>query len=136
MGYDDLLPHLLVEGGGLSRGVQRIEQFGQRNRGRARLAGVVVGTGVGDHQRVDGRGNGVEEQLPVLGADVALAGQRSARQCVVAVDDADPGEYGVVQSDQAHHPVRYRTHRHHGADGQRPGAEVSAGGSAGKVLTQ
>ncbi len=114
-------------------GVEGVEQFGQRYRGRARLTGVLVGAGVGDHQRLGRRADRVEQQLAVLGADVALTGHRFAGQHVVAVDHADPREDVVVEADQAHHPVRHRAHRHHGAHRQRAGAEVGPGGPAGQV---
>ena len=42
-------------------------------------------------------------------------------------------EHPVVQAEQAHHPVRHGPHRHHGADGQRSGAEVGPGGSAARA---
>ena len=113
--------------------VEGVQQFGQRHRGRTWLTGVLVGTGVGDHQFLGGRTDRVEQQLPVLGADVALAGHRVAGQRVVAVDDPEPREHPVVQADQAHHAVRHRTHRHHRAHRQRAGAEVGAGRAPGEV---
>ena len=91
------------------------------------LAGVLVGAGVGDDQLLGGRADRVEQQLPVLGTDVALAGHRVAGQHVVAVDDAQPREHAVVEADQADHPVRHRPHRHHRAHRQRAGAEVGPG---------
>ena len=118
------------------RHVEGVEQLGQRHRGRSVLAGVFVGAGVGDHQLLGGRADGVEQQLPVLGADVALAGHRVAGQHVVAVDDAEPREHPVVEPDQAHHPVRHRPHRHHRAHRQRAGAEVGAGRASGQVAFQ
>ena len=78
----------------------------------------------------------VEQQLPVLRTDVALAGHRVAGQRVVAVDDAEPRENAVVETDQADHPVRHRPHRHHRAHRQRPGAEVGPGRSTGQVPVQ
>ena len=116
--------------------VEGVEQLRQRNRGRALLTGVIVGAGVGDHQGVGGRADRIEEQLAILGADVALPRHRMAGQRIITVDGADPGKDGVVQADQAHHPVRHRTHRHHGAHRQRAGAEVGPGGPTGEVLMQ
>src|SRR5581483_8689325 len=55
---------------------------------------------------------------------------------VVAVDHTDTREDTVVEADQAHHPVRHRTHRHHRADRERASAEVGAGGTAGEVSLQ
>ena len=72
-----------------------------------------------------GRGaDGVEEQLAVLAADVALPDARVAGQHVVAVVDAGPREGAVVEPEQADHPVRHRAHRHERGHGQRAGAEV------------
>ena len=107
--------------------VERVEQLGERHRGRSVLAGVLVGAGVGDDELLGGRADRVEQQLPVLGTDVAFTGHRVAGQHVVAVDDAEPREHAVVEADQAHHPVRHRPHRHHRAHRQRAGAEVRAG---------
>ena len=127
----------IVSRTGAARGpVEGVEQFGQRHRGRALLAGVLVGAGVGDDQLLGGRADGVEQQLPVLGADVALTGHRVAGQHVVAVDHAEPREHAVVEADQADHPVRHRPHRHHRADRQRSGAEVGAGRASGQVALQ
>ncbi len=114
--------------------VEGVEQLAERYGGRARLAGVLVGAGVGDDQRL-GRGqHRVEQQLAVLAAGVALAGARVAGQHVVAVDRADPREDAVVEAEQADHAVRHRAHRHHRADGERAGAEVGAGRPAGEPV--
>ena len=118
------------------RHVEGVEQLGQRHRGRSLLAGVFVGAGVGDHELLAGCADGVEQQLPVLGTNVALAGHRVAGEHVVAVDNAEPREHAVVQPDQADHPVRHRAHRHHRADRQRSGAEVGAGRASGQVAFQ
>ena len=118
------------------RHVEGVEQFGQRHRGRSLLAGVFVGAGVGDHELLAGCADGVEQQLPVLGTNVALAGHRVAGEHVVAVDNAEPREHAVVEPDQADHPMRHRAHRHHRADRQRSGAEVGAGRASGQVAFQ
>ena len=55
-------------------------------RGRPRRVGTLVGSGVGHDQVLLGRADGVEQQLPVLAARVALADPRVAGQHVVAVD--------------------------------------------------
>ena len=128
---DDLLADRLWCGG-----VERVEQLQQRNRRGPVMPGVLVGAGVGDDERLGGRADGVEQQLAVLGADVALTGQRFTGQGVVTVDGLKAGEHAVVESDQTHHPVRNGPHRHHGADGERPGAEVGAGGPAREVAGQ
>ena len=74
----------------------------------------------------------VEEQLAVLAARVALAGQRPPAEHVVAVDGVAAREDAVVEADEADHAVRHRAHRHHRADRERAGAEVGAGRSAGQ----
>ena len=116
--------------------VQGVEEFGQRHCGWARLPGELVGPGVGDHQGLGGRAHRVQQQLTVLGADVAFPGARFPGQRIVAVDHADPREHGVVQPGQAHHPVRHRAHRHHRADRQGPGPEVGPGGPARQLPAQ
>ena len=128
---DEPVPHLLGRGH-----VEGVQQFGERHRGRPVLARVFVGAGVGDDELLGGRADRVEQQLPVLGTDVAFAGHRVAGQHVVAVDDAQPREHAVVEADQAHHPVRHRAHRHHRAHRQRAGAEVGAGRPAGEVAAE
>ena len=72
----------------------------------------------------------VEEQLAVLAARVALAGERRAAEDVVAVDRVAAREDAVVEADQADHPVRHRAHRHHRADGEacRCGSWRGSGG--------
>ena len=102
--------------------------------GDRRLAGVFVGAGVGDDEGV-GRGeHRVEQQLPVLAAGVALAGQRPPGQHVVAVGDADAGEDPVVDAEQADDPVGHGPHRHQRRDREHAGAEVGAGGPAGEPV--
>ncbi len=129
--YDDARPHRLGRGQ-----VEGVEQLAERDGRRPRLAGVLVGAGVGDDQRLGGRADGVEQELAVLRADVALAGDRVAGQHVVAVGEAEAREDAVVEPDQAHHPVRHRAHRHHRADGERAGAEVGPRRAAGQVAGQ
>ena len=116
--------------------VQRVEQLGQRHCGRLWMAGVLVGAGVGDHQRLAGRAYRVEQQLPVFRTDVALAGHWAAGKRVVSVDDVYPGKDPVIEADQTDHPVRNRPHRHHRADRERAGTEVGSGGSPGQMPGQ
>ncbi len=93
----------------------------------------LIGAGVGDDQVLRGREHGVEQELSVFAARIALAGERTARQDVVAVGRAGPGEDAVVEAEQADHPVRHRAHRHHGAHRERSGAEVGPRRSARPV---
>ena len=74
------------------------------------VTGVLVGAGVGDHQRFGGRADRIEQQLPVLGTDVALAGHRLAGQDVVAVGQSMPAG----------------TRRRRGRPGTPPGAAPTA----------
>ena len=116
--------------------VEGVEQFEQGHRGRSVRAGVLVGAGVGDHQGLGGGQDRVEQELAVLGPDVALTGHRQASQRVVAVDQIQPRKDPVVEPDEAHHLVRHRAHRHHRAHGQRSGAEVRPGGAACEMPSQ
>ena len=132
MTHDDVaLADRLTDGA-----VQRVEEFGQWHGGRSRVAGVLVGPGVGDDELVGGGTDRVEQQLAVLRPDVTLTGHRGTRQRVVTVDHADPRKDRVVQANQAHHPMRYRAHRHHGAHRQRAGSEVGPRRPPGQVATQ
>ena len=128
---DDRVAHLVR-----CRQVEGVEEFGQRYRGRPFLAGVLVGAGVGDDELLRRGADRVEQQLPVLGPDVALAGHRIAGQHVVTVDDAESREDAVVEADEADHPVRHRTHRHHRAHRQGAGAEVGASRPPREVAVQ
>ena len=114
--------------------VEGVEQLAERYGGWAQLTGRLVGPAVGDHQLLARGQDRVEHQLPVLAAQVALAGERGAREHVVAVDRGGAREDTVVQSEQADHAVRHRPHRHHRADGQRAGAEVGPGRLPGEAL--
>ena len=84
---DDALAHRRFRGL-----VQRVEQLGERHCGCLWMAGLFVGAGVGDHQRLAGRAYRVEQQLPVFRTDVALAGHWSAGKRVVSVDEVYPRE--------------------------------------------
>ncbi len=79
-----------------------------------------------------GRADGVEQQLAVFAARVALADPRVAGEHVVAVAGALPGEDAVVEAEQADDAVGDRAHGYEGADGQRAGAEACSGGTAGE----
>ena len=115
------------------RPVERVEQLAERHGRRHGRAGALVGAGVGDDEVVLGGADGVEEQLAVLAARVALADPRVAGEHVVAVAGALPREDAVVQAEQADDAVRHRAHRHEGADGQRAGAEAGPGRPAGEA---
>ena len=127
--------HVVAHGRG-GGAVEGVEQLSERHRGWPLGPVVLAAAGVGDHQRLGGRGDRVEQQLAVLGAEVALAGAGAAGQHVVTVDPARAREDTVVEPDEADHAVRHRAHRHHRADGQGAGAEVGAGGSSAQALWQ
>ena len=59
--------------------VDRVEDLAEGHGGRPDRPGVLVRPGVGDDEGLGGREHGVEQQLAVLAADVALAGHRVAR---------------------------------------------------------
>ena len=125
MPHDDLLAHRAAVDGACG-GVEGVEQLAQRHRERAPGAGALVGAGADDDEVLGGRAHGVEQELAVLAAHVALADERIAGQHVVAVLDADAGEHAVVEAEQAHDAVRDRAHRDHRRDGEGAGAEVGA----------
>ena len=118
--------------GGGRRTVERVEQLAERHRRRHRRAGALVGSGVGDDQVVAGGADGVEQELAVLAARVALADPRVAGEHVVAVADALPREHAVVEAEQADDAVGDRAHRHERADGERAGAEARSCRPAGE----
>ena len=134
-GLQRVLGDHVVPGAGAGP-VDGVQQLTQRHGRGSRLAAVLVGAGVGDHQGLPRRDHRVEQQLAVLAARVALAGERVAGQHVVAVGDGAAREDAVVETDQADHPVRHRPHRHQRGDGQVAGAEVGPGGSRLGALLQ
>ena len=126
-------PAAVRRGGGA---VESVEQLAERDGRRHGCARTFVGAGVGDDQVVLGRADGVEQQLAVLAARVALADPGVAGQHIVAVVAALPGEDAVVETEQAHDAVRHRAHRHQGADGEGAGAEAGPGGPAGQAARE
>ena len=124
--------HVLAHGAG-GGAVEGVEQLPEGYGGRALGARCARRPGVGDHQRLGGRGDRVEQQLAVL----ASAGR--ARRCAGAGParrrrrPSRAREDTVVEPDQADHAVRHRAHRHHRADGQGAGAEVGAGRAAARA---
>ena len=115
----------VVAHGRAAGAVERVEELAERDRGRLVVVGVLAAAGVGHDQRLGRGADRVEEQLPVLGADVALTGHRPPGQDVVAVDGLEAREDAVVEPDEAHHAVGHRAHRHHRAHGEGAGAEVA-----------
>ena len=116
------------------RDVEGVEQLAERHGRWTGPAGRLVGARVGDDEVLGGGEHRVEQQLTVLAARVALAGERRAGQHVVAVDDGGAREDAVVEAEQAHHPMGHRAHRHHGADRERAAAEVGPRRPAGQPL--
>ena len=116
--------------------VEGVEQFPDRDGGRAGGVGALVGAGVHDDEPLGGGEDRVEQELAVLGGDVPLADAGVAGQDVVAVGAARAGEHLVVEPEQAHDAVRDAAHREQRGDGERAGAEVRAGRSAGQVVAQ
>ena len=87
MVHDDVVAH--AARGWSRRGRRAVRPAAPRAAG---APGVLVGAGVGDHQRLGGGPDRVEQELAVLGADVALTGHRDAGQRVVAVDEPSRGK--------------------------------------------
>ena len=95
---------------------------------------MLVGAGVGDDEPLAGGEHGVEEQLAVLAAGVALAGHRAPREHVIAVDRLLAGEGVVVHAEQAHDAVRHRAHRGHRAHGEAAGPEARPARAPGELV--
>ncbi len=114
--------------GGPDGAVDGVEQLADRDRRRAFGVGALVAAGVDHDQPVRGGQQGVQQQLAVLAAGVAVADEGVGQRHVVAVAGRDAREDAVVEAQQADHPVRHRAHRHQRADGQVAGAEVGPGG--------
>ena len=125
----DLLPGRATAGEA-DAGVDGVEQLGDRDRRRPDPVGALVAAAVGDDQVPGGCEQGVEQQLAVLGAGVAVADLGRGEEQVVTVGFGVAGEGPVVETDQRDHPVRDRPHGHKGADGQVTGAEIGSGGTA------
>ena len=104
--------------------VDHVEQLTDRHGRRTRQVGALVATRVRHDQVILRRQERVEEQLAVFAADVAVTDSRVPSGQVVAVPLDVAREAAVVESEQAHHPVRDGAHRHERADGQVAGAEV------------
>ena len=115
---------------------ERVEEFAEGDRRRARGTGVLVGARVGDDEGLLSRHHGVEEELAILAARIALAGDRRPCKGVVAVGSARAREDAVIEPDETDDAVRDRAHRHHRADRQGAGAEVRARGPPAQVLAQ
>ena len=89
--------------------------------------GALVTTRIGEDEVVAGGQEGVEQQLAILAAHVAITDPRREGRQVVAVALDVAREAPVVQPEQAHDPVGNRPHRHQRADREVPGAEVRPG---------
>ena len=122
--------------GGPHRLIDRVEQLADRHRGRALRPGPRIGTAVEDQEVLGGAHDRVEQQLTVLTAAVPVADPRIAGQHVVAVGPGAAGKGQIVHPQQADHAVRDRTHRVHGADRQRAGAEVGPSGPAAETVRE
>jgi hypothetical protein len=114
--------------------VDDVEELADRDRGRPGDVRALVVARVRHDQPVRRREQRVEQQLPVLGAGIAVADVRVAEHEVVAVAGRPAGEHAVVHPEQADDPVRDRAHRHERADRQVAGPEVRARGTALEAL--
>ncbi len=106
--HDDVL----ARGAPVGRGghpVQRVEQLRHGDRGRARRPGALVRTGVHDDEVVARCGDGVEEDLPVLAARVALADLGVPGEQVVARGRGGAGN--TPSSSPRRHTTRCGTER-------------------------
>ena len=112
---------------GARRRVDDVEQLADRDGRRPGRVGPLVVAGVGDDQPLGRREQGVEQQLAVLAARVAVADVGIIEHQVVAVARRLAGEHAVVEPEQADHPVGDRAHREKRADRQVAGAEVRPG---------
>ena len=114
--------------------VDHVEQLAERHGRRAGRVRALVAAGVGDDE-VIGRGeHGVEQQLAVLAAGIAVAHARSPLDDVVAVRRGPAGEHPVVEAEEADDAVRHRAHRHEGAHREVAGAEVRPGRPAPEAV--
>ena len=104
LGDDDLSPDR-ADGGA----VEGVEDLHQRHRRRARCPGVFVGPGIGDHQLLACRADRVEQQLPVLGTDIALAGH--GRRASTSSPSTRPSRGNAPSSSPTRHTTRCGTDR-------------------------
>ena len=121
---------------GPHRAVHRVQQLADGDGRRALGVRALVAAGVGDQEPVARRHEGVEEELAVLRARVALADARILQSQVVAVARRLAREDAVVQAEQAHDAVGHRSHRHERAEGQVARPEVGSRGAALEALVQ
>ena len=78
----------------------------------------------------------VQQQLAIFASYVVVADPLLIADDVVTIRFRSPGEDAVVDSEQADHSMRHRTHRQHGADGQGAGAEVCPAGPPAERVGQ
>ena len=107
--------------------IDHIQQLAERDGGRANGVGALVAAAVRD-QQVVGRGQqGIEQELPVLVAGIAVADSRGSLDDVVPVRGRATRERAVVEAEETDDPVGHRAHRHESAHRQVPRAEVRPG---------
>ncbi len=116
--------------------VDRVEQLADGHRRRPAQVRALVVAGVGDDQPLGRRHQRVEQHLAILGARVPVADVRVLEHQIVAVAAGLARKFAVVEAEHAHHAVRHRAHRHEGADGEVPGAEVRPRGAAAQPVAE
>ena len=112
------------------RRTEYVEKATEGDRRWSDDTGDRIGTGIQQNQMFARRHHGIEKQLPVFTAQIALPHNGITGQDVVAVDSTGSREHLVVESDQHDHAMRYRTHRNHRAHRQFAGSEVGTRRSA------
>lgn len=103
---------------------------------RAPAAVALVEAGVDRHESFVGRHHGVQQELAILAAHVALTDSGTAGQDVVTVDHGRARVDAVVDAEHDHGLVGHRPHRHHRAHRDRAGTEVRSGGAGAPPLLQ
>ncbi len=104
--------------------IHHVEQLADGDGGRPAEIRSLVAAGVRDDQVVLRGQQCVQEELTILASHVAVTDPLTACREIVAVPLDVTGEAPVVEPEETHHPVRDGAHRHEGAHGQVPGAEI------------
>ena len=98
-------------------GGEVVEQFADHRRGRADRVVAQAAAHPGDGEHVAGAEQGLEEQVAVVAAPVAVARTRGLGHQVERGRALGAREGGVVHAQEPEHPEGHRAHGHHVGEG-------------------
>ena len=121
---------------GARRAVQGIKQLTDRNRRWNVRARPGIGAREDHDQPLAGRHDRVQQQLAIFASYVVVADPFVVADDVVAIGFGSSRKHAIVNPEQTDDPMRYRSHRQHGADGQGAGTKVRSTGPSAKRVAQ